>query len=71
MKRTAVGAICALVALCTSALGAGYYTWTWQQLPHPSVKHSQFGLALTENNGSHAVALGEYGNQGYGLPPIC
>jgi hypothetical protein len=61
MKRTAVGAICALVALCTSALGVGYYTWGWEkEQPNDSVydESDASELWLTQNNGSHAVAMG-------------
>jgi hypothetical protein len=65
MKRIAAAAVLTLAALYTSACGAGYYSWTWLQWPHPQVTHQSYNLELTTNNGSHAVALGEYGDEGY------
>jgi hypothetical protein len=59
MKRIAVGAICALVALCTSALGVGYY-WEWETEGYYDSAYdvtNTYELWLTGNNGSRAVAL--------------
>jgi len=64
MKRSAVTIVAVLVALCTSAFGAEYYVWEWQP-PHDSVTDGTYHLSLTANNGSHAVALGEYGGSPY------
>jgi len=58
MKRIAVGAICALVVLCTSAFG--YYTWKWDKENDADSVYDPtktYPLWLTKNNGSRAVAL--------------
>jgi hypothetical protein len=58
MKRTEIGAICLVVALCTSAFG--YYAWQWTPNgPNDSMfdKNDVSDYWLSKNNGTPAVAM--------------
>ncbi len=57
MKQLAMAVLGTLVILCSPASAA--YTWVWNQNPAP-IEDEENHLYITENNGSNAVALGEY-----------
>jgi len=60
MKRLAVAIALVAVALCASATGLGWNAWVWLTWPQGSVTNAPNDLELTTNNGSHAVAMGEW-----------
>jgi hypothetical protein len=63
MKRLAVATAFALVVLCMPASGLGWNAWVWLTWPQDAVTHVSNDLELTTNNGSHAVAIGEWQQQ--------
>ena len=60
MKRLAVAIALVVVALCTSALGEEFWTWSWNTERPTDFTYDVNDLSniwLTKNNGAHAVAM--------------
>jgi hypothetical protein len=70
MKRLAVATVLSLVALCAPALGDGYWGWGWDDERSTDLRYdANSNLWLTNNNGSHAVALGYHGSSYWTIVP--